>query len=145
MELGCVLGGLMPTPQKRPLRRNSDKVKQELMRPEARLMSVIFQEWLDDDMLHQKVAGMSLREALLGQIESIEQALGNSGSPAFASRCKRLAMLRFGFVDGRSWLQREIADEFGVTPERVRQIESRLLRILRLRYNSQLLKRFIKD
>lgn len=135
----------MPIPQQRPLRRRSDKIKQEAMKPEARLMSAIFEEWLDDNELHQEVDGLSLREALLRQIEAVEQNMRSSGSPAFASRCRRLAMLRFGFADGRCWLQREIALEFGVSPELVRQEESRLLRILRLPRTSRFLKPFVKE
>jgi DNA-directed RNA polymerase sigma subunit (sigma70/sigma32) len=134
----------MPIPQERPLRLVSDKLKQEAMKPEARLMSAIFGEWLDIE-LRQEIDGLSLREALLRQIEAIEQDLRSCGSPAFASRCRRLAMLRFGFADGRSWLHREIALEFGVTPERVAQMESRLLRILRLPYRSRFLKPFINE
>jgi RNA polymerase primary sigma factor len=54
-------------------------------------------------------------------------------------------MLRFGFADGRRWTLREIGLEFGVGPERVRQMEARLLRILRHPHRSRFLKPFIKE
>ena len=107
-------------------------------------MSAVFGKWLSNELCLQ-VGGLSLKEALLKQIEAVEQDLSSSGSPVFASRCRRLAMLRFGFADGRCWLQREIALEFGVTPERVAQMESRLLRILRLPHRSRFLKPFINE
>jgi hypothetical protein len=57
------------------------------MEPEARLMSAIFEEWLDTE-LRQEVDGLSLKEALLKQLEAVEQSMMNTGSPAFARRCK---------------------------------------------------------
>ena len=36
--------------------------------------------------------------------------------------------MRFGLYDGRYYTLQEVADLFGITPERVRQIEMKLLR-----------------
>ncbi|MFP3974702.1 MAG: sigma-70 family RNA polymerase sigma factor [Chloroflexota bacterium] len=52
-----------------------------------------------------------------------------------ADRERRVIMLRFGLEDGHSWLLDEVAYEFDVTRERVRQIEARALQRL---YNSDL-------
>jgi len=40
-------------------------------------------------------------------------------------------ILRFGLVDGESRTLEEVGQEFGVTRERIRQIESKALRKLR--------------
>ncbi|MCD7883660.1 MAG: RNA polymerase sigma factor RpoD, partial [Lachnospiraceae bacterium] len=40
--------------------------------------------------------------------------------------------LRFGFVDGKIWTLEEIGDQYHVTRERIRQIEAKALRKLRL-------------
>ena len=113
------------------------------MKPETKLMSAILGTWFEDNELHREVDGLSLKEALLGQIEAVEQDL-RSGGPAFRTRCRRLVMLRFGFEDGHGRLLREIALEFGVTGERIRQMEAKLLRLLRHGKRSRVLEPFIK-
>jgi len=113
------------------------------MKAETKLMSAIWGTWFEDSELHQEVDGLPLKEALLRQIEAVEQD-PRSGGPAFRTRCRRLVMLRFGFEDGRSRLLREIALEFGVTGERVRQMEAKLLRLLRGK-GSRFLKPFIRE
>lgn len=47
------------------------------------------------------------------------------------SREKRVLELRYGLVDGRTWTLEEVGREFGVTRERIRQIEAKALRKLR--------------
>lgn len=47
-------------------------------------------------------------------------------------RERRVLILRFGIDDGRVWTLEEIGKEFGVTRERIRQIERKALRKLRL-------------
>lgn len=111
--------------------------------PEVNFLSAIFGERVDDYDLHQEVNGLTLRETLLNLIEEVEQ--NPHSGPAFRTRCRRLVMLRFGFADGHRWTLREIGLEFGVGPERVRQMEARLLRILRHPYRSRFLKPFIKE
>ena len=46
-------------------------------------------------------------------------------------REKRVLELRYGLVDGRMWTLEEVGREFGVTRERIRQIEAKALRKLR--------------
>jgi uncharacterized Zn finger protein len=127
------------------LRKANGSQEQEALGPERKLMTAIFGEWVEDKELRQEIDGLSLREALLRQIETVERSMRRGGSPVFASWCRRLAMLRFGFIDGRCWPRREIAVEFGVTPRRVAQMESRLLRALRHPYRRQFLRPFIKE
>ena len=45
-------------------------------------------------------------------------------------RQRRIVRLRFGFEDGAPRTTNELAHEFGVTPERIRQIEAAALRLL---------------
>ena len=46
-------------------------------------------------------------------------------------RERKMVALRFGIADGRSWPLDELAKEFGITRERVRQIEQRTIARLR--------------
>jgi RNA polymerase primary sigma factor len=52
-----------------------------------------------------------------------------------SEREKQVIMLRFGLADGRSRTLEEVGQEFGVTRERIRQIESKTL--LKLRHPSR--------
>ena len=58
--------------------------------------------------------------------EEIEDVLAN-----LTSRERRVLQLRFGLEDGRSRTLEEVGHEFGVTRERIRQIEAKALRKLR--------------
>jgi len=53
---------------------------------------------------------------------------------------RRVLELRFGLVDGRCWGLREVGAEFGVSTERIRQIEAKALRKLRHPSRSKYLK-----
>ncbi len=46
-------------------------------------------------------------------------------------REQRIIKLRFGLEDGRSYTLEEVGTKFGLTRERIRQIESKALRRLR--------------
>jgi len=60
--------------------------------------------------------------------EQIDEVLAT-----LTEREQRIIRLRIGLVDdGRSRTRREIGEEFNVTRERIRQIEARALRKLRL-------------
>jgi RNA polymerase primary sigma factor len=53
--------------------------------------------------------------------------------------------LRFGLNDGRARTLEEVGQEFGVTRERIRQIEEKALRKLRHPSRSKQLKSFIDN
>ncbi len=61
-----------------------------------------------------------------GLSEALGQALGG-----LDRRERDLMRLRFGLDEGRAWTLEEVAREFGVTRERVRQIEAKTLAKLR--------------
>jgi RNA polymerase primary sigma factor len=58
-------------------------------------------------------------------------------------REKRVLQLRFGLEDGRSRTLEEVGHEFGVTRERIRQIEARALRKLRHPKHSEKLRGYL--
>ena len=59
-------------------------------------------------------------------------------------RESRVLQLRFGLEDGRSRTLEEVGREFGVTRERIRQIEAKALRKLRHPSRSRKLKDFLE-
>jgi RNA polymerase primary sigma factor len=60
-----------------------------------------------------------------------------------SEREKKVIQLRFGLVDGHPRTLEEVGKEFGVTRERIRQIESKTLSKLRHPSRSQLLKDYL--
>ena len=58
-------------------------------------------------------------------------------------REKKVLILRFGLLDGRSRTLEEVGKEFNVTRERIRQIEAKALRKLRHPSRSKKLKDFL--
>nr|WP_078854583.1 sigma-70 family RNA polymerase sigma factor [Streptomyces sp. NRRL F-5135] len=50
----------------------------------------------------------------------------------FTKRTREILLLRFGFIDGTPWTLDEIGKRIGVTRERIRQIEKRALKDLRI-------------
>jgi RNA polymerase primary sigma factor len=62
---------------------------------------------------------------------------------SLTDREKRVLELRFGVEDGRSRTLEEVGKEFGVTRERIRQIEAKALRKLRHPSRSKKLKDYL--
>jgi RNA polymerase primary sigma factor len=60
-----------------------------------------------------------------------------------SEREKKVIQLRFGLTDGRSRTLEEVGQEFGVTRERIRQIESKTLSKLRHPSRSQKLRDYL--
>ncbi|NLS75739.1 MAG: sigma-70 family RNA polymerase sigma factor [Chloroflexi bacterium] len=71
--------------------------------------------------------------------DSLEDIL-NTLSPREA----RILRLRFGLQDGRSYTLREVGEKFGLTRERIRQIERDALRRLRHPTRSRRLKEYLR-
>ena len=71
--------------------------------------------------------------------EQVRSVLGS-----LSSRESRIISLRFGLDDGRQRTLEEVGQEFGVTRERIRQIEAKALRKLRHPSRSKRLKDYFK-
>ena len=63
------------------------------------------------------------RRMLKAQMDEVLDTLGE--------RDRQVLELRFGLTDGRSWTLEEVGKAFGITRERVRQIEAKALHRLR--------------
>ncbi len=62
-----------------------------------------------------------------------------------SEREQRILRLRFGFHDGKIWTLEEVGKEFNVTRERIRQIEAKALRRLRMNRDTKKLKAYLED
>ena len=71
--------------------------------------------------------------------EQVEDVLGT-----LSERERRVLQLRFGLEDGRSRTLEEVGRDFGVTRERIRQIEAKALRKLRHPSRSRKLRDFLE-
>lgn len=73
-----------------------------------------------DDLVLERLHGAAVREAVEGALAAVGD-----------DRVRQLLHLRFGLVDGRIRTLAELSGQFGVTKERLRQIEARTLSRLR--------------
>jgi RNA polymerase primary sigma factor len=71
--------------------------------------------------------------------ERMEDVLGS-----LTARENRVLQLRFGLQDGRSYTLEEVGQKFGVTRERIRQIEAKALSKLRHPRRSRRLRDFLE-
>ncbi len=73
-------------------------------------------------------------------VHAVEEALSE-----LSEREQEVVKMRFGLVDGQAKTLEEVGREFGVTRERIRQIEAKTLAKLRHPQRSQKLKEFLED
>jgi RNA polymerase primary sigma factor len=71
--------------------------------------------------------------------EQMDDVLGT-----LSDRERQVLAMRFGLEDGRSRTLEEVGREFGVTRERIRQIEAKALRKLRHPSRSKKLKDYLE-
>lgn len=91
-------------------------------------------DFLEDKELpspEEAAAGQLLREQIEGMLEDLTE------------REKEVLRLRFGLEDGHPYTLEEVGRRFGVTRERIRQIEAKALRKLRHPSRSKKLKDFL--
>lgn len=89
-----------------------------------------------EDRAAQAPADAASYQLLKEQIEEVLETL--------TGRESRVLQLRFGLEDGRSRTLEEVGREFGVTRERIRQIEAKALRKLRHPTRSRRLRDFLE-
>ena len=73
-------------------------------------------------------------------VHAVEEALAD-----LSEREQEVVKMRFGLIDGQAKTLEEVGKEFGVTRERIRQIEAKTLAKLRHPQRSQKLKEFLED
>ncbi len=87
----------------------------------------------DDSPQPAEEAAKSMLKQMLGEVLD-----------TLSDREKRVIILRFGLIDGRQRTLEEVGQEFQVTRERIRQIETKALRKLRHPSRSRKLKDFLE-
>ena len=95
--------------------------------------------WVDI-IADEKVETPNLAAERNALIESVKSELG-----ALPDRDREILSMRFGITDGQPRTLDEVASEFGVTRERIRQIEQKTLARLRHPHNSARLRAFLDD
>jgi RNA polymerase primary sigma factor len=93
-----------------------------LERPVGKEKDAEFGSFIEDDSIPPP--DQSARQHLLR--DKVEEVLDT-----LTPREARILRLRFGLQDGRSYTLEEVGQKFGLTRERIRQLEHRALRRLR--------------
>ena len=91
-------------------------------------------EFIEDDKLPQP-ADAAAKRVLKEQVEEVLHTL--------TEREAKVISLRFGLTDGRTKTLEEVGSVFGVTRERIRQIEAKAIRKLRHPSRARILKDFL--
>ncbi len=97
---------------------------------------VIACSYIIEDQKALAPADAASHQLLKEQVEDVLDSL--------TQRERRVLQLRFGLDDGRSRTLEEVGREFGVTRERIRQIEAKALRKLRHPSRSKKLKDYLE-
>lgn len=99
----------------------------------------------EDSILMNFVADESIPE----QYSNVEHLmLGKQLDDIMADlseREQRVIRLRFGFVDNRIWTLEEVGKEYHVTRERIRQIEVKALRKIRMKRETKKLRSYLEN
>ena len=90
-----------------------------------------------EDLTADAPADMATKRMLA---QAVEEALGE-----LTDREQEIVRMRFGLDDGQARTLEEVGKEFGVTRERIRQIEAKTLAKLRHPMRSQRLKEFLEE
>ena len=90
-----------------------------------------------EDLSADAPADMATKRMLT---EAVEEALGE-----LSEREQEIVRMRFGLDDGQARTLEDVGKEFGVTRERIRQIEAKTLAKLRHPMRSQRLKEFLEE
>lgn len=96
----------------------------------SRVDSLVDERTLDPEVCAERAA---LRRTLLGMLEDLDE------------RQRKLIILRFGLMGGDPMTLEEVGQYFGVTRERIRQIESKTIRRLSHRSKREILWPFMGD
>jgi RNA polymerase primary sigma factor len=91
-------------------------------------------DFIEDDSVEEPVNAAS-KQLLREQVRNVLEFLSD--------RERQVLEMRFGLMDGRDHTLEEVGKEFGVTRERIRQIEAKALRKLRHPSRSKVLRDYL--
>lgn len=98
-----------------------------MKKPLLNLMCFLYHRNFEEDELRESVDGTSLEEMMIGLADHLSAC---SHGTTFGTNIKKIMILRFGLEDGRSCTLEEVGREFGVTRERIRQLENKALKLM---------------
>lgn len=99
----------------------------------------------EDSMLMNFVADESMPEQFEAAEHGILAEQVNEILSELTEREQTILRLRFGFVENRVWTLEEVGKEYHVTRERIRQIEGKALRKLKMKKETRCLRAYIED